>query len=116
LKEVARGKGYEHMFYKLRWIWQYVADQIESEWYVRHYDDVYIFRNALYNELSSYDSKIPLLIGHRHYSQKGHFAFPDGGTLFVVVVVVVVVVAVVCLFVVCLFVVCCLFVCFFFFF
>lgn len=82
------GSGYKFMAFKLQWVWHWTArhwldDPRRSEsppprWFVRHWDDSYVFVASLERELRLYNPDEPLLIGHRHYSQ-GQVAYPDGG-------------------------------------
>ncbi len=54
-----RGEGYKHMSFKLQWVWQHVAATALSSssvpgWFVRVWDDSYVFVRALRKELQLY--------------------------------------------------------------
>lgn len=95
LRALQRGEGYKFMTFKMQWIWDHALNNgPTADWYVRHWEDNYVFVDALKRELSMfvfraghfvlfeliglYNPNEPILVGHRHYS-KGNFAFPDGG-------------------------------------
>lgn len=84
LEALSRKKGYSFMAFKLQWIWNDAFHRLpDSKWYLRFYDDNYIFLLAMKRELELYDSEQPLLVGHRHFSHASNFPYPDGGNPWV---------------------------------
>ena len=77
---LARGEGYQYMSFKMAWVWEQETKRAKfPDWTVRVFDDSFIFSRSLRAELSSLNPEEPVLVGHRHFSHRGKFAYPDGG-------------------------------------
>jgi hypothetical protein len=50
---------------------------------VRHWEDNYVFMDALRYEVQQYNSSEPLLLARWPHVSPGNFAFPDGGSAWV---------------------------------
>lgn len=58
LTGLARGEGYKHMVFKMQWIWDHALNHgPKADWYVRHWEDNYIFVESLKRELSKHPKK-----------------------------------------------------------
>lgn len=81
-------EGYKFMTHKMQAIWSDLWKRAKEEqqgpaWYVRFWDDNYLFVRSFVGELALYNPDMPLLVGHRHATVT-QFAFPDGGNTWAV--------------------------------
>jgi len=75
-------EGYKHMTFKMLWVWDYAYQNLKAKWYVRHWEDNFVFPKAIEKECSLYDHRQPIIIGTRH--RLYDFDFPDGGSTWIV--------------------------------
>ncbi len=75
-----RQRGYQYMTQKLLWCWNHTMHNFDADWYVRVYDDNYVFLRNVRRALRQFNSDEPILIGRVNAPPgAGGIWYMDGG-------------------------------------